>query len=296
MKIDLHTHSTRSDGTMSPTQLLHHAIINGVDVLGLTDHDTIAGWEEATKALRGKLQLVLGAEISCLTPEGKSVHILALLFDGAYQPLQDALSTSRDDRIPRMKKIVELMALDGISITFDEVLTHKPEGATLGRPHLADALVAKGIVKSRDEAFAKYLNNSSKYYVSHISPTPEEAVKLIKNAGGVSVMAHPYSSLVSSSEASEPGENNSKTNLFLEYFRVLKAAGLNGVEVDHRDHNLEVRRLLRATADELDLVTTGSSDFHGSGKLNQIGENVTAPEHWVRLEALANARRVLTSN
>ena len=133
---------------MSPTELLHHAIINGVDVLGLTDHDTIAGWEEAAGALRGKLQLVLGAEISCLTQEGKSVHILGLLFDSAYQPLQEALSTSRDDRIPRMRKIVELLSLDGFSITFEDVLTHKPEGATLGRPHLADALVAKRIVKS----------------------------------------------------------------------------------------------------------------------------------------------------
>ena len=92
---------------------------------------------------------------------------------------------------------------------------------------------------------------------------------------------------------SDAVENNSKKNLFLEYFKDLKNAGLNGVEVDHRDHNLEVRRMLRAIADELDLVTTGSSDFHGSGKLNQIGENITAPEHWVRLEALANARRVL---
>lgn len=280
MKIDLHTHTTRSDGTMSPTQLVQHAIINGITVLGLTDHDTIAGWQEATDAVRGDFQLVLGAEISCLTDDHKSIHMLGLLFDSNYQPLQAALELSRDDRIPRMKKIIELMASDGIKITFEEVLQHQPEGATLGRPHLADTLVAKGIVKNRDQAFAQFLSNDSKYYVSHIAPTPLEAVKLIKEAGGVSVIAHPYSSM-------------RDTKMTSEHFLALKEAGLNGIEVDHRDHGQDERLNLRKIAQELDLVTTGSSDFHGDGKLNLIGENVTAPEHWQQLESLANDRRVV---
>ena len=288
MKIDLHTHSNCSDGTMSPTQLIHHAIINGIDILGLTDHDTVVGWDEARAAVRGELQIVLGAEISCLTEDKTSVHMLALLFDENYGPLQDVLLASRDDRIPRMQKIVDLMASDGIAITFHEVLAHKPEGATLGRPHLADALVAKGIVKSRDEAFTKYLNNGSKYYVSHLSPTPLEAVKLIKAAGGVSIIAHPCSSLRESST----GE---KSKLTSEFLNELKKVGLNGIEVDHRDHGIEERLILRKIASDLDLITTGSSDFHGAGKLNLIGENVTSPEHWVRLESMANARRVISA-
>lgn len=280
MKIDLHTHSTRSDGTMSPTELVQHAIINGITVLGLTDHDTVAGWDEATASVRGELQLALGAEISCLTESGQSIHMLGLLFDRDYQPLQEALALSRDDRIPRMKKMIQLMAADGIKITYEEVLSFQPAGATLGRPHLADALVAKGIVKNRDQAFAEFLANDSKYYVSHIAPTPIEAIKLIRAAGGVAVIAHPYASMRDSKMAAEN-------------FIALKNAGLNGIEVDHRDHGIEERNNLRAIAKELDLVVTGSSDFHGTGKLNLIGENVTSPEHWQQLESLANQRRVV---
>lgn len=280
MKIDLHTHSTRSDGTMSPTELVQHAIINGITVLGLTDHDTVAGWDEAIASLRGELQLVLGAEISCLTDTNQSIHMLGLLFDREYQPLQDALALSRDDRIPRMKRMIELMAADGIKISYEEVLKFQPEGATLGRPHLADTLVAKGIVKNRDQAFAEFLANDSKYYVSHIAPTPMEAIKLIKAAGGVAVIAHPYSSM-------------RDTKLTADNFIALKNAGLNGIEVDHRDHGIEERNNLRAIAKELDLVVTGSSDFHGTGKLNLIGENVTSPEHWQQLESQASQRRVV---
>ena len=281
MKIDLHTHSTCSDGTLSPTELVQHAIINGITVMAITDHDTVSGWDEAANAIRGDFQLALGAEISCKSESGESVHMLGLLFDRNFQPLQDTLALSRDDRIPRMRKMIELMQADGIKVTFDEVLNFKPEGATLGRPHLADALVAKGLVKNRDQAFAEWLNNDSKYYVSHVAPTPIEAIKLIKGAGGVSVIAHPYSSL-------------RDTKLTVESFRELKVAGLNGIEVDHRDHGADQRKNLREIAAELDLVITGSSDFHGTGKLNLIGENVTAPEEWERLESMSEQRRVVT--
>jgi len=280
MRIDLHSHTTCSDGTMTPTELVQHAIINRIDLLGLTDHDTISGWSEATSAIRGNFQLALGAEISCLTEDGESIHMLGLLFDGEYQPLQAALAISRDDRIPRMQKMIAKMAEDGIQITFEEVLKFKPEGATLGRPHLADALVSKGIVKNRDEAFSNWLNNDSKYYVSHVAPTPIEAIKLIKDAGGVSIIAHPYSSL-------------RDTKMTSSHFASMKSAGLNGIEVDHRDHGSEQRENLRRIATELELLITGSSDFHGTGKLNSIGENLTSPEQWERLESLASERRVV---
>lgn len=280
MKIDLHTHSTFSDGTDTPTELIHEAIISGLDVIALTDHDTTAGWSEATFARRGNLQLVLGAEISCLTTDGKSVHMGALLFDKDYDPLKKALELSRDDRIPRMEKMVELLQADGIDISMTDVENVKPEGATLGRPHLADALVAKSIVPSRDVAFEKYLHNDSKYYVSHMAPTPLEAIKLIKAAGGVSIIAHAFSSF--------RGER-----LDNDFFQPLVAAGLNAIEVDHRDHNPTERNILRNIAQDLALCVTGSSDYHGDGKLNLLGENTTAPEQWERLESLANARRVI---
>ena len=281
MKIDLHTHSNKSDGTMSPTELVQHAIINGLDLIGLTDHDTIAGWSEASGAIRGDFKLALGAEISCLTDEHKSVHILGLLFDSQYLPLQEAMAASRDDRVPRMQRMIELMAADGIAITFQEVMTVLPDGATLGRPHLADALVAKGLVRNREHAFAELLNNDSKYYVSHVSPKPIEAIQLIKAAGGVSVIAHPGSSF---------------SELNIELFAEYKRNGLTAIEVAHRDHSKAERELLSNFASELDLVQTGSSDFHGSGKLNLIGENLTAPDQWERLESMAQTRQVRSAN
>lgn len=262
---------------MSPTELVQHAIINGLDLIGLTDHDTIAGWSEATLAIRGDFKLAPGAEISCLTQDHRSVHILALLFDGDFLPLQEVMAASRDDRVPRMRRMIELMAADGFAITFEEVQQHQPEGATLGRPHLADALVAKGIVRNRDQAFAELLNNDSKYYVSHISPTPIEAITLIKAAGGVSVIAHPGSSF---------------PELNLELFSQFKEAGLSAIEVAHRDHSQAERDLLSAVAKELQLIQTGSSDFHGNGKLNLIGENLTAPDQWEELSSLAKPGRI----
>jgi predicted metal-dependent phosphoesterase TrpH len=207
--------------------------------------------------------------------------MLGLLFDGENPEIQAMLSGARDTRIPRMKKMVELLQSDGFSITMEDVIAATPEGATLGRPHLADALVKNGVVKSRDEAFAELLTNDSKYYVTHATPTPEVAIGIIKAAGGVSVIAHPM--------ASRRGEVIS-TSIFSD----LVAAGLNGIEVDHRDHTSIERTELRKVASELNLVITGASDYHGLGKLNSLGENLTDPAQWERLESLASQRRVVT--
>ncbi|MBI3428759.1 MAG: PHP domain-containing protein, partial [Actinobacteria bacterium] len=140
--IDIHAHTTFSDGTDSPRALVKNAIIHGIDILGITDHDSIAGWEEATSAIRGKLKLVLGAEISTLTKSGVSVHILGLLFDAGDAKMQETLDRTREDRIPRMVKMIELLNAGGIKVTMEDVDAVKPPGATLGRPHLADALVS----------------------------------------------------------------------------------------------------------------------------------------------------------
>jgi predicted metal-dependent phosphoesterase TrpH len=278
--IDLHTHTTCSDGTDRPRELVNKAIVQGLEVLGIADHDTTSGWEEATQALRGKLQLVLGAEISCLTTEGISVHMLGMLFDPNHIEMQTVLEETRDGRLPRMRKMIEKMRAEGMDISIEDVKNTMPAGATMGRPHLADALVTKKIVKSRDEAFVDLLHNDSRFYVSHAAPTPVEAIALIRRAGGVAVIAHPF--------ASHRGQV-----LKAEDFADLVAAGLNGIEVDHRDQNPDERAMLRVIAQELDLVVTGSSDYHGTGKLNSLAENHTNREQWQKLEAQADARRVV---
>ncbi len=279
--IDLHTHTTFSDGTDSPLALVKKASSSGVSVLGITDHDSTASWEEAKAALHGDLKLALGAEVSCLTEDGISVHMLGLLFDGGNQALQQLLSDSRDTRIPRMKKMIENLQGAGYQITLEDVEASTPEGATVGRPHLADALVAKKIVKSRDEAFTELLHNDSPFYVSHFAPTPEDSIRAIRSAGGVAVIAHPF--------ASRRGQS-----LTPDSFSSLVSAGLNGIEVFHRDQSEDERQQLIEIAETLNLVITGSSDYHGTGKLNQLGENTTTQAEWERLESMADQRRVVS--
>ena len=278
--IDLHTHTNCSDGTDSPAQLVNKALAEGISVLAITDHDTTSGWQPAQEALRSNLSLVLGAEISCLTPDGISVHMLGLLFDGSDTEMQSMLENTRDGRIPRAIKMIDLLRSDGINISMEDVESVKPVGATLGRPHIADALVKNGVVSSRDEAFTDLLNNNSKYYVAHLAPTPEEAIATIRKAGGVAVIAHPF--------ASHRGQI-----LSTKEFLPLKLAGLNAIEVNHRDHNNDERIALANIAHELDLVITGASDYHGTGKLNSLGENHTNQAEWELLESQANQRRVI---
>ena len=280
--IDIHTHTTCSDGTDRPRDLVNKAIVQGLEVLGISDHDTTSGWEEATQALRGTLKLALGAEISCLTTDGISVHMLGMLFDPNHQEMQTVLEETRDGRLPRMRKMIEKMRAEGMDISIEDVENVMPVGATMGRPHLADALVAKKIVKSRDEAFIDLLHNDSRFYVSHAAPTPVEAIALIRRAGGVAVIAHPF--------ASHRGQI-----LKPDDFADLVAAGLNGIEVDHRDQNPDERAILGVIARELDLVVTGSSDYHGTGKMNLLAENHTSKEQWEKLESQADARRVVNA-
>ena len=278
--IDLHTHTTASDGTDSPFALVKKALATGVTTLGITDHDSTAGWAEAITAIQPQIQLVLGAEVSCLTTDGISVHMLGLLFDGEDQQMQQMLSDSRDTRLPRMRKMVALLQADGFDISLEDVYQAAPDQATIGRPHLADALVAKKIVATRDEAFADLLHNGSKYYVTHAAPTPSDAIATIKRAGGVAVIAHPF--------ASRRGQI-----LTADTFQDLVAAGLDGIEVHHRDQNAAEQQVLTEIAGELHLVTTGASDYHGTGKLNAMAEHTTHPAQWEALEARANARRVV---
>jgi predicted metal-dependent phosphoesterase TrpH len=284
--IDLHTHSNASDGTDSPSELIDKAISKGLDVIALTDHDTVAGWDEAISALKShesksKMDLVLGSEVSCQGADGTSIHMLGLLFDPNYTPLISEFEKTRENRVTRMSRIISRLNEAGIEITIEEVNAQKRGDATLGRPHLADALVARGHVASREEAFNIFLHNGSKFYINHYSPSPEVAIRLIKEAGGVAVIAHPLAS-------------RSGRKIDLETLHQLIQAGLDGIEVDHRDHNEMERSELMRLAIEHDLVVTGSSDYHGTGKLNQLAEFTTNPEQWERLEAKAKARRVVS--
>jgi 3',5'-nucleoside bisphosphate phosphatase len=289
MLIDLHTHTNASDGTDSPSELIDKAINRGINILALTDHDTTRGWSEASSALlnhssQSSMKLVLGAEISCQDENGISIHMLGLLFNPDYQPLFEVLERTRENRHSRMERIITRLNEAGIDITLEEVNAQRKGDATLGRPHLADALVARGHVASRDEAFAALLHNKSKFYINHYSPSPVETIKLIKAAGGVAVIAHPL--------ASQRGRTIS-----LDLFESLISAGLDGIEVDHRDHSESEKSELLRFAIENELIVTGSSDYHGTGKLNQLAEYTTHPRQWEALEARAlsasGTRRVI---
>jgi predicted metal-dependent phosphoesterase TrpH len=278
--IDLHTHSLASDGTDTPGELINKAHARGISVLGLMDHDTVAGWDEATSYLRPGMSLVLGSEISCQTSDGTSVHMLGMLFDRENTALAKVLSTTRDNRLTRMNRIIGRLNEAGFEITIEDVVAQLAPGATLGRPHLADALIAKKIVASRDEAFTELLHNNSKYYISHYSPTPEDAIKLIKQAGGVAVIAHPLASL------------RGRT-VSIDSFKSMVEAGLDGIEISHRDQSEDERQLLREVVEQYGIIATGSSDYHGNGKLNELAEFTTTPEDFEALEAKADARRVV---
>ncbi|MCA1782333.1 MAG: PHP domain-containing protein [Dermatophilaceae bacterium] len=264
MQIDLHTHSSVSDGTETPAEVMESAVRAGLDVVALTDHDTVGGWAEAAEAAqRVGVGLVRGIEISCRR-DGGSIHLLGYLTTPDDPDLMGELAQARESRLTRMDTIVGRLAADDIPITIEQVQAQLAEGATLGRPHLADALIEVGVVDDRTEAFSRFLHNESPYYVGYYAPDPVRAVELVVAAGGVAVVAHPYTSRMR--RCVDP-----------ELIADMAAAGMLGIEVDHRDHTDSARRELRGIASELGLVVTGSSDYHGAGKPNLIGENRTDP-------------------
>jgi len=282
MRVDLHTHSRASDGTLTPSELMAAAAAAHLDVIGLTDHDTTSGWDEAVASLATlarPLGIALGAEISCHTDDGISVHLVGLLFDRNDVALTKTLETSRDDRIPRMHAMIGKLNAAGIDVTFADVERETSYGATLGRPHLADALVGKGVVASRDAAFADLLGNDSPFYVGHLAPTPVQAIELVKAAGGVAILAH-------------PGAGARGRTVNVAAIEEMAGAGLDALEVDHRDHDDKTRDELRGVAAGLGLLVTGSSDYHGAGKLNLLGENLTSEDAWIELARRAYGNEV----
>jgi predicted metal-dependent phosphoesterase TrpH len=279
VRIDLHTHSSASDGTERPADLVRAAADAGLDVVALTDHDTTRGWSEAEEALPSGLRLVRGAEISCAY-DGISLHLLAYLFDPSHAELAAEMSMALDDRVPRAKAIVAKLAEAGHPITWDLVLAQLQDGATVGRPHIADTLVALGVVRDRSEAFGSLLNDDGPFFVSHYYVDAVRAVRLVREAGGVPVFAHPAAAM----RGTIVGDDA---------IQAMAAAGLAGLEVDHRDNDPQAREHLRHLAKRLDLLVTGSSDYHGAGKPNLLGENTTDPGVLQEIEARGTGSTVV---
>jgi len=272
VRIDLHTHSTASDGTESPAEVVAQAARAGLDVVALTDHDTTSGWDEAAEAGREHgVAVVRGTEISARTA-GMSVHVLSYLHDPEHEGLARELRRAREARTARARRIVALLHGD-FGLTWDEVEEQVEPGAVIGRPHIADALVARGVVPDRSTAFDDLLHHGSKYYVKHYAPEVLDAVMLIRDAGGVAVFAHPGAD----------GRGRVVSDAVID---AMVASGLQGLEVDHRDHSPQQRERLRTIAARHGLLVTGSSDYHGTGKENVLGENITAPEVLERIEDL----------
>lgn len=282
MVIDLHTHSNASDGTDDPAAMPRLARAAGVDILGLTDHDTVAGWAAAGGAAPAAgVTLVRGMEFTThfpvdprRHPAGKSrvsVHLLGYLFNPAHPAIVTHIASMSHAREERAREIVDRLARD-FPITWKIVQAHREPDAPIGRPHIADALVSVGVAANRSAVFRDILSSDSPYYVPMRSPHTTDAVRWIVAAGGKAVLAHP--------KALARGN-------FLDdaAIREIAAAGLFGIEVNHRDNPPELRPALADLARELDLAQFGASDYHGDGKPNRMGENYTSRAVYEQLRA-----------
>lgn len=282
VRIDLHTHSTASDGTDSPAELVRRAAAAGLDVVAITDHDTTAGWAEAEAARPPGLTLVRGMEMSCqgMGEDGYPVpvHLLAYLFDPTDRGFAEERERLRAERVARVRAMAEKMVADGLPVDPDAVLAGA--GPAAGRPHLARALVEAGVVESVDAAFKDLLAPHGPYYAEKADTPLSRAVQLIAAAGGVSVIAHV--------RARKRGRL-----LALEEIRDLAALGLGGLEIDHPDHSDADRAVLTDLSAELGLLRTGSSDYHGSNKTIEIGACRTDPEQFEALIGKASGVPVI---
>jgi 3',5'-nucleoside bisphosphate phosphatase len=275
VRIDLHTHSNVSDGTDRPDELVRRAAAAELDVVAITDHDTVDGWPVARGAGSAEKVLVVpGVEMSTRL-RGAGVHLLAYLLDPAYSPLADELARVRDSRANRLSEMTRLLSEAGMPIDVADVLTVAGTASSIGRPHVADALIAKGYVADRAEAFNRLLAEGGPAYVPRYAPATGDAVRIVREAGGVAVLAHPWG-------------RASRRVLSARAIAVLAEDGLAGVEVDHEDHDPADRAALREIASRHGLVVTGSSDYHGTGKVGHaLGVNTTDPAEFSRLLALA---------
>lgn len=286
MRIDLHVHSDASDGTDRPSDLVRKAFAVGLDGIALTDHDTVAGHAEAATALRAlpssdprPFVVVPGAEISCMQGD-VSLHLLGYLFDPTNAELASELDLLRSDRVRRARAMVARLRDLGAPITWQEVSAIAGNGV-VGRPHVARALVDAGVVADVSAAFTPdWIGNGGRAYVEKYSLTPARAIGLVRGAGGVTVFAHPA--------AATRG-----AVVDVAAIETFASAGLDGLEVDHPDHDPPTRARLREIASDLGLLVTGSSDYHGSVKDTELGANTTDAEVFDALTGRATGGQVM---
>jgi hypothetical protein len=281
MRIDLHTHSSVSDGTDTPAELVGQARAVGLDVVGLTDHDTFDGLDEAVEeGERLGVHVVRGMELSC-SRRGSSVHVLAYGADPASPGLAAEMARVRDGRLGRLAGVLAKLAELGVPVSEAEVMAQVGESPSVGRPHIADALIEAGHVRDRQEAFDRFLADGGPAHVHRYTIEVDRGIDLIHEAGGLAVIAHPWGR----------GREHVLPPRVLE--ALVRDHGLDGIEVDHQDHDFETRRRLRTLADRLGLLATGSSDYHGTGKLDHdLGCNTTDPTIFNEIQRrLAHAAR-----
>lgn len=276
--IDLHVHSSASDGTLSPAAVVAAAADVGLSVVALTDHDTTAGWSAAVAALPPGLALVRGAELSC-TRAGVSLHLLAYLFDPAHAAMCAELAALQDSRQSRARRMVQLLVDDGHPVSWDQV--RRAAGGTIGRPHVAQVLMDAGLVGSVAEAFsADWIGPRGRYWAAKFELDALEAIALVRAAGGVTVFAH-------------PGAVARGRIVGDDVIEELAAAGLDGLEVDHVDHDAQMREHLRELAAATGLLVTGSSDFHGDNKGVRLGAHLTDRDQYEQLVGRATGAAVV---
>ena len=271
MRADLHSHSTASDGTSTPAEVMRRARAAGLDVIALTDHDTVAGHDEARAALPPGLTLVPGMELSC-RQDGHSVHLLGYLFDPADPELAAETARIRESRVRRAEAMVERLAELGVPVTWEQV-SALAAGGVVGRPHVARAMVEAGVIESPNQAFGPdWIGEGGRAYVSRYALDPARAIALVRSAGGVSVLAHPRA------RGWEVPD---------EVIAALAAAGLAGIEVWHPDQDQAQRTALQDLAARLNLVASGGSDDHGELTGYRLGSDTIAPDAYERLVSQA---------
>lgn len=280
MRADLHSHSSASDGTRPPAEVMRRAAAAGLDAIALTDHDTVSGIAAAASALPSGLTLIPGMELSCRR-YGHSVHLLAYLFDPSHPELAAQIQAIRDSRVTRAREMVAKLAELGTGVTWDQV-TAIADGGVIGRPHIARAMIANGVVGSIDEAFtSQWIGPGGRAHVRRYALDPAEAVRLVGAAGGVCVLAHPLA----------------QTRGWLipdDLITELAAAGLAGVEVDHPGHSEADRSQLAGLVTKLGLVPTGGSDDHGELTSDRLGTESTSGDVVMRLLADATGASVIS--